>query len=194
MRRLTPKEERFCEAYFETRSGSEAYRVAYNHTTGTDITCATNAFRTLRRPEVRARIRELRAEHHAAHKATVRRVLAEYSKLAFLDVRKAFDADGNLKHIQDMDDDTAAAIAAMEIEELFEHGKSDPDLEEQGHGGALRRGKGKVHIGRVKKIKLADKRAALSDLAKHLDMFVEKSHTTSEITVSVNIFSKEPDE
>ena len=42
--------------------------------------------------------------------AEVDRVLTEYAKLAFLDIRKAFDEDGNLKPIHELDDDTAAAI------------------------------------------------------------------------------------
>jgi phage terminase small subunit len=51
---------------------------------------------------------------------TAGRVLQKIAKLAFLDPRRFFEDDGSLKRIQDLDDDTAASIAGMEVIELFE--------------------------------------------------------------------------
>ena len=49
---------------------------------------------------------------------TADRVLKEIARPAFLDIRKAFNADGSLKPIHDLDDDTAAAIAGLEVSEI----------------------------------------------------------------------------
>jgi len=88
--------------------------------------------------------------------STVERVLAEYGHIGFLDIRTAFDKDGNLKTIQELPEDVARSIAGIEFEEIFAGGKA------------------KVHVGRIHKIKLASKLGALDSIAKHLGMFVEK--------------------
>ncbi len=77
--------------------------------------------------------------------------------MAFLDIRKAFTEDGELKPVADLDDDTAAAVAGFEFEEVFE----------------LSKGR-KEHTGRLHKIKLSDKKAALDSLGKFLGMFTDK--------------------
>jgi phage terminase small subunit len=126
--------------------------------------------------KIAARVRELQALHLKRHVVTVDRVLQEFARLAFLDIRKAFDADGNLKPIHEMDDDTAAAIAGLEVEVKRITGEADDDLEGQPHGGALKRQYGAS--ARLHKIKLTDKKGALDSLARHLGMFVDKTEIT----------------
>jgi phage terminase small subunit len=87
------------------------------------------------------------------------RVLEEYCHLSFVDIREAFDKDGNLLPIKSMPDRIAAAIGGIEYEDLW-----DKDSE----------GK-RVKIGRTAKIKLIDKRGALDSMARHLGMFAEKN-------------------
>ena len=111
---------------------------------------------------------------------TIDRVLAEYAKLAFLDIRKAFDEDGNLVPIHEMDDDTAAAITGLEVEEVRATVEVDEGLEAQPHGGALRRSRERQTVGRLKKVKLSDKKGALDSLAKYLGLF-------SDANVNVNV-------
>lgn len=77
-------------------------------------------------------------------------------RLAFFDVRKLVDADGNPIPINKLDDDTAAAIAGLDIQEV-----------KLGEGGA---------IAVVKKYKIADKNSAIERLFKHLGLF-EKDNT-----------------
>ena len=48
-------------------------------------------------------------------------MLSEIAKLAFLDIRRAFNPDGSLKHISELDGETAAAVAGIEHEKLFDH-------------------------------------------------------------------------
>jgi phage terminase small subunit len=84
---------------------------------------------------------------------THERVLGELAKIAFLDVRKAFNPDGSLKPIDELDDNTAAAIAGLEVAAINDDG---------------------VTIGTLKKIKLADKISALEKLGRNLGLFNDK--------------------
>lgn len=142
---LNGKEEGFCRAYIRLNSGIQAYREAYSQTC-TDGTAYVEASRLLDKPKISLRLEELRQKAATRSEVTIGRVLAEYGKLAFLDVRKAFNEDGTLKPIHTLDDSTAAAIAGIEFD-----GTS------------------------VAKIKLSDKRAALDSIAKHLGMFVDRT-------------------
>lgn len=85
---------------------------------------------------------------------TADRVLGEIAKLAFLDPRKFYDASGNLKPIHELDDDTAACLAGLEVNEIT------------GEEGAV--------VGYAKKIKFADKGINLERLGKHLKLFTDK--------------------
>lgn len=86
---------------------------------------------------------------------TQERVLQELSRLAFLDIRKAFKEDGSLRPLHELDDDTAAAIAGMEVVEIGGDGEA---------------------IGVTKKIKLSDKKGALELVMRHMGMFQPKGH------------------
>lgn len=153
---LTPKQEKFAQVYVETGNASEAYRQAYGVQKWADKSVWEAASKLLANAKVAPRINELRARQLEKHDVTIKHVVSEYRKLAFLDIRKAFDPEGNLRPIQDLDDDTAAAIAGLEFEEVFER------------DGATRN-----HVGRIHKLKLSDKIRALDSLAKYLKMFTE---------------------
>lgn len=114
--------------------------------------------RLYKKVEICRRIAELqsKAEQRTVEitTASIDRVLKEYGRIAFLDIRRAFDDEGNLKPIKDLDDETAAAIAGFEVEQLF-----------SGRGSERKR------IGVLKKIKLTSKLGALDSLGKHLGLF-----------------------
>ena len=44
---------------------------------------------------------------------------SEIAKLAFLDIRRAFNPDGSLKQINELDPETAAAVAGIEHESFL---------------------------------------------------------------------------
>jgi len=158
---LTPKQERFAQKYVELGNASEAYRQAYDASDMKPETINRKAKELLDNGKITARVDHLHDLARRRHEVTVDRVIAEYAKLAFLDIRKAFDKNGNLKPIHDIDDDTAAAIAGIEAESLFEG-----------------QGKDREQIGVLRKIKLVDKKAALADLGRYLGMFVDKTEIT----------------
>jgi phage terminase small subunit len=80
---------------------------------------------------------------------TAERVLEQMGRLAFSDLRKAFDVDGRLKPPGEWDDDTAAAMAGIDVV-------------------TVSKGQGEVEY--VAKIRMTDKRAALADIARVLGM------------------------
>jgi phage terminase small subunit len=163
---LTPKQEAFCQRYIELGNATEAYRLAYDADGMKPASISRKAFELLENVKITAYITDLKARQLKRHDVTVDRVLAEYAKLAFLDVRKAFDANGVLLPIHELDDDTAAAISGLEVDKKVskmtdENG--EPMVESHLH-----------------KIKLSDKKGALDSLAKTLGMF-------SDGNVSVNV-------
>ena len=83
---------------------------------------------------------------------TLERTLREIARIAYFDPRRMFDANGNPKAIHDLDDDTAAVIAGLDVLEEWEGSGQD-----------------RVLVGYIKKWKLADKKGALDMLMKHLD-------------------------
>ena len=173
---LTPKQEAFCLRYLETGNASEAYRLAYDAKGMKPASVSRKAFELLENVKITAFLADLKARQLRRHDVTVDRVLAEYAKLAFLDIRKAFDSDGNLVPIHEMDDDTAAAIAGLEVEVRRVPGEGTEEREAQPHGGELKRHRGEPS--RLHKIKLSDKKGALDSLAKHLGMFTDRLEVT----------------
>jgi phage terminase small subunit len=75
---------------------------------------------------------------------TAEKVIREVSAVAFSDVRKLFNPDGSLKPVHELDDVTAAAISAIEVD-----------------------------ASGVRKIKVWDKNSAHERLCKHLGLFRE---------------------
>lgn len=99
---------------------------------------------------------------------TAEKVLQEIAKMAFLDPRKLFASDGSLIPIHELDDHTAASVAGLEVNELFEG-----------------QGEQKHAYGLCKKIKIADKGQNLERLGKHLKLFTDKVESTSEVIAKV---------
>lgn len=87
-----------------------------------------------------------RAEAVAAKcELTTERTLLEIARLAYSDPRRFYNPDGSLKAIHDLDDDTAATIASVEVDEIGVDG---------------------VVVGHTKKVKQWDKNAALEKAMK----------------------------
>lgn len=169
---LTPKQESFCQQYIETGNASEAYRQSYDVSSMKPESVNRAAKELIDNPKITSRIAKLEDDRLKRHQVTVDRVVAEFARLAFLDIRKAFDVEGNLKPIHELDDDTAAAISGIEVEVRRVAGESDEEQEGQPHGGSLRRQHGTV--ARLHKIKLTDKKGALDSLSKYLGIAPDK--------------------
>ena len=93
-------------------------------------------------------------------------VIKELAKIAFLDIRKLYTENGQLKNVADIDDDTAGAISSLETLEEYD-----------GYG------EDREKIGDTQKVKLLDKTKALELLGRHLGIFNDK--------LDVNVKEKE---
>jgi phage terminase small subunit len=160
--KLSARQENFCQQYLIDLNASAAYKRAGYKCTPTSAN--VSASQLLARAKITDRIAYLRLNLQKKTNITQERVLAEYAKIAFADVRKFYGPDGQLVPIHELDDDTAGALAGLEIDEIDAGG---------------------VCIGQTKKIKITDKKGALDSLAKHLGMFVEKVEHSGAVTVRV---------
>jgi len=153
MAALTPKQQRFVEEYLVDLNGTQAaIRAGYSAKTAQE-----QSSRLLSKAIIQNAVSERQKKISEKIEVTVERVVREYARVAFLDPRKIFTGDGGLKPIQEIDDETVAAIAGVESADLYE-----------GYGDERER------VGTLRKVKLADKVRALDSLAKHLGMFVDK--------------------
>ncbi len=144
-RPLSVRQQRFVQEYLRDGNAARAARDAGY----TSDKSSNQGWKMLRRPAIAAAIAAERAALSAKLSVDAERVLGEYVRIGFADMRKIFDADGNLLHPRFMDDDTAAAIAEVEVSKKA--------------GGET-----------LHKIKRVDKKGALDSLARALGLFRDK--------------------
>ena len=118
----------------------------------------------LKKPEIMAKISELEAKAARRTEISKDMVLRELARVAFVDPRKLFDENGRPKDLESLDDDTAAALASVDILEEYDFDDGN-----------------RVLIGHTKKYKWADKLRALEMLGKHLGMFTDKVHVEGSV-------------
>ncbi len=114
-RRAAAKIERFVEAYFANSENQTRAYLAVNPNV-TYGTAAVEGHRLIKNPKVHAMIEKRRAEMRAQYALTAERVFQELGRLSYFDPRKLVDADGRPIPLHKLDDDTAAALAAIELE------------------------------------------------------------------------------
>ena len=111
----------------------------------------------LRNVKVQEYISKKQQEIEKRTEVTQDMVIKELAKIAFLDIRKLYTENGQLKNIADMDSETAGAISSLETLEEYE-----------GYGDDREK------IGDTQKVKLLDKTKALELLGRHLGIFNDK--------------------
>lgn len=161
---LTPQREAFAAALAQGMTQAAAYRIAYPKSLKwKDASVYERASVLAGTAEIRSRVAELAQKAASANEVTVERVVREFARLAFSSPRAMFNEDGSPKKITDLTDDEAAAVAGFEVVSV---------------GNAV------MGEGQVVKVKLADKRAALADLGRHLKMFVDRIEHSGSISVA----------
>lgn len=122
------------------------------------------AWQMLQLPDVKEYVSLLRFGQSERTMVTADRVQSEIARLAFSDIREYYDDNGLLLSPKQLSDDAAAALAGIEVDEMFDSIG--------------------FKIGDTKKIKLYDKLNALDKLARRLGMFSEdnaQKNTTFQI-------------
>ena len=150
--KLNPRQAVFCAEYITDFNATQAaIRAGY-----ASKYAARVAYKMLLQPHIQEAVnREITARAKRTH-ITQDRVLRELAAVAFFDPRKLFAPDGSPLPINELDDATAAALGGLDVQEVFEGS-----------------GENRVFVGYVKKYKVADKNAALSNAMKHLGMLKE---------------------
>lgn len=145
------RHELFCLKFLKHRNATRAGReVGGQERTGEFL---------IARPDIQKRIRELTERMLTNADITAQRVMLELARVAFADVREAFDEQGALLPVHEMGNDAAAVIVGIEHETRFER-TTEIDL---ATGEPVKR---RIEV-RTAKIKRANKDAALGLLAKH---------------------------
>lgn len=171
---LTPKQRMFVREYIVDLNATQAaIRAGYSAKTA-----QVQASRLLLNAMVERAITGAMNARSRRTQVTADRVLKELAKIGFADIRRAVKWDQtaapeegseakvtvtnvHLVNSDDIDDDTAAAIAEIS----------------QSANGSL-------------KVKLHDKRAALVDIGKHLGMFTERVQLTGDADNPVHIVER----
>jgi phage terminase small subunit len=164
------KHERFAQLLAQGKTATDAHEAAgFKRNDG-------NASKLAARPDVQARVKEITGAAAERCGVTVEKVVAELAKIGFSNMLDymAIGADGQpVLDFSKLSRDQAACIQELVVETRPDPLAGEDEQEPQGHGGSLRRqkaGAAGVEILKVR-FKLADKRAALVDLGKHLGMF-----------------------
>ena len=141
-----PKRERFCLEYVKDFNASRAARDAGYAKKNAN----QEGSRLLTFVDVAARVEELKAETWRKLHMDRDEVMARLARVARFDARKLFDSDGRMKRLEDLDEETAGAVASIEVDEI-------------GADGTV--------IGLTRKIKASDRLKALELLGKHHGVF-----------------------
>lgn len=165
---MTDAQKRFCDEYLVDLNATRAYKVAYPKCKK-DETANAASSRMLRNVKVQEYISKKQQEIEKRTEVTQDMVIKELAKIAFLDIRKLYTENGQLKNIADMDSETAGAISSLETLEEYE-----------GYGDDREK------IGDTQKVKLLDKTKALELLGRHLGMFKDK------MTIDGNLNTNNP--
>lgn len=142
--KLTPKQERFVQEYLvDLNATAAAARAGYKDPNiGRQLITKNN---------VSAAVQAAMQKRQDRTEISQDKVLLECAKLAFFDIRKLFDENGKPLDISKLDDDTAAALVGLDVQDV-----SDSDGN---------------YVGFIKKYKMADKCKMLELLGKHFGLW-----------------------
>jgi phage terminase small subunit len=147
---LSERERRFVQEYIiDLNMTRAAVAAGYSDKAPTSV-----AYKVMQKPAVQKAIQNAIKDREDRTKVTADKVVKELALIAFVDIRKIFSDDGSLKDISEIDEDTARAIAGIDVEELWE-----------GHGSD------REHTGNLHKVRMNDKLKALELLGRHLNIF-----------------------
>lgn len=145
---MNDKQLRFVEEYLVDLNATQAaIRAGYS-----EKTARSQGQRLLTNDDIQQALSEAQNDRSERTRITQDRIIKEIARLGLSDVRKLFDDSGRLLQPHEWDDDIAAAVASIEVDQRKEPGED-----------------GEVYT--VTKIKAWDKNSALEKLMKHLGLY-----------------------
>lgn len=165
--KLSRQQELFAQGIAKGKTQSDAYREAYPASLKWEDKSLWSKASTLAADEkVKRRVAELQAPAIKKLDISIERIMLERARMAFFDPRKLFDDDGKPIHVSKLDDDTAAAIAGLDI---------------------VMQGNESMGFAEVAKIKLADKNASLTALEKINGMYKDDDTKANPLSIHIHL-------
>src|SRR5262249_12879329 len=165
--KLTPKQAQFVQEYLIDLNATQAtIRTGHSPKRADE-----QGYENLRKPEIQTALAAERLRLAATLQITPERVLQEYARLAFADLRRVASWDSAGVHFHDsaaLADQDAAAIAEV-------HEDTRMVSTEQGEVKTVK-----------KRLKMHDKKGALDSLAKHLKLFHDEAPPPPDIHVHLH--------
>ena len=150
---LNARQQQFIAEYcIDLNATQAAIRAGYSPKTAGQL-----GFDLLKKVEIQEKVQEFQEKRQKRTNITADRVLQELGRIALFDPRNLLNPDGSPRPINELDDDTAAVLAGMDISEEYEGTGED-----------------RKFIGYTKKMKFADKVGALTLAMRHLGMLTDK--------------------
>lgn len=166
-KKLTPMQRLFALEYIvDLNATKAAVRAGFS-----EKTAAVQGHQLLKNPLVAAEIERQQKERLERIRMDADGLLVRLFEEADADMADLIDENGGLKDIQDWPPIwRKGLIAGIELEEEYDNEEpAEEGLEQQGHGGALKRAiKRKVAVGRVSKIKISDRVKRLELIGRHI--------------------------
>lgn len=179
MQELTGQQKLFVHEYMVDMNALQAcIRAGYSAKTAT-----TMSAKLMVKPHIKAAIAKRMDKRTAKTDITAERVLQEYAKIAFADI-KDFLRYGTEKTEVDRDDEGRPIYAYKQVVDAKPSEEIDGTLVNE------------VSIGKdgTFKFKLHDKKGALDSVAKHLGMFVDKTEVSGPNGGPVELTQLSPEE
>lgn len=117
----------------------------------------------MKKPHIKEYLKGVFDRQMQAAVIDAKRVLREIERLALADVGKAFNDEGGLLPLTEMDEEIRRCISGIDVEEIWE-----------GKEGS------REQVGVVKKVRFWDKTRSLEMLAKYLRLWVENSSSSGQ--------------
>lgn len=164
---LTDKQKAFCDYYLvDFNATHAAIKAGYSKKTA-----KSQGQRMLTFVVIQNYLSEIKKKRAEKYEVTVAKTIQEIGRIAFQDARKFYNEDGSLIPIHLLDDDAAAVIAGMDVEELYDYSRGE-----------------RTQIGIVKKIKRYDKTKALEMLGRHFGVFEkDNEQLKNEVAITLNL-------
>jgi phage terminase small subunit len=132
--------------------------------------------RLLKEANVQRAVREAEERLLEKSRLTSELVLRELERIVFADVRKLYDEKGRLRPIHTLDDETAAALASIDVDKI-----------------TIGKGPRRKAIGTTSKVRLHDKLVAIDRAMKHLGLFErDNRQKESDLTIQVGLVAAPP--
>lgn len=141
---MTDAQKRFVDEYLIDLNATRAYKIAYARCKK-ETTANVNSCKLLRNAKIQEYITKKQKEIEERTEVTQDRVIKELANIAFFNIKNVYSKVGELKNIEDIEEETARAIASVKVLQQKE----------------------------TTEIKTWDKVKALELLGKHIGMFKE---------------------